>query len=70
MVGDVIQFPGKKDDGEPMDGVDLCTITINGMGQVFVWKHDYIETFEQYNWLIAKASEGISALISDKSREA
>jgi hypothetical protein len=63
----IIPFPKKPDQTEPMDPVDVCTITVNGKGEVFVWRHDYIETGEQYNWLIAKVGEGISALISDKA---
>lgn len=62
----VVQFPKKPDDKEPMDDIDICTVTIDGQGRVFVWRHDYIETREQYNWLIAKLGEATSALIADK----
>ncbi|RVG88686.1 hypothetical protein [Sinorhizobium meliloti] len=56
----------KVDDADPMDGVDVCTITITGVGDVSVWVHDYIETTEQQNWLIAKIGAAMAAVIRDK----
>lgn len=67
MAGEIIPFPSKPNDNEPMDSVDICTITITGKGDVFVWKSDYIEMPEQYNWLIAKVGEAVGGIIADKS---
>lgn len=66
-MSNVIEFtPRKPDAPEPLDGVEMCSVTINGLGDVSVWVSDYIETTEQFNWLIAKIGAAMSSVISSK----
>jgi hypothetical protein len=65
-MSNVLAFP-KKDDKDPWDDEVMCTVTVNGKGEVeLILNVERIETAAQYNWLIAKVSEAVSRLIDHK----
>jgi hypothetical protein len=63
-MSNIVDLNSRRDPGEPMDDVTVCTISVTGKGDVSLWLNDYIETPEQFNWLITKvvaAASGINA---------
>lgn len=67
MAGEVIPFPTRG--GEPTDDEIMCTISVNGKGDVELVVNAWaIETAEQHNWLVAKIAEA-SARVIDRKQE-
>lgn len=64
----IVSFPKKPDSADPMDSETMLTLSINGKGEGEIWIADYIETVEQYNWLIAKIVDVSGDLIAAKNR--
>lgn len=65
----VVSFPGKGN-SDPWDDECMCTIEINGKGDVsLVLNVARIETVEQHNWLVAKVSEAITRIIDHKNEQ-
>lgn len=66
-MADILPFPAKPDGKEPMDDVTVCTITVTGKGDVSLWLNDYLETPEQFNWLVAKIVGAASSVNGEKA---
>jgi len=68
MTARILAFPAKKDGPDPLDDETMCTLSINGRGDIeLLLNVDRIETVEQYNWLIAKIVDASSRLIDRKN---
>lgn len=66
-MSNILAFPAKDKD-DALDDVTMCTLEINGKGDVdLIVNAENIETAEQHNWLIAKIGEAISRLIDRKN---
>ncbi|QIG76698.1 hypothetical protein EVC28_074 [Rhizobium phage RHph_I1_23] len=66
-MSNILSFPAKKE-GDPLDDATMCTITINGRGDIELMLNvDAVETVEQHNWLIAKIVDASSRLIDRKN---
>jgi hypothetical protein len=66
-MSNVVAFPAKPDGKEPEDDWEICKIVITGKGDGSLWIHNYIETVEQYNWLIAKITAVAASVIEEKN---
>lgn len=65
-MSNIIDLNDRRGTSEPMDDVTVCTITVTGKGDVSLWLNDYIETPEQFNWLIAKIVAAASNINATK----
>lgn len=61
----VIDFK-KPNDSEPYDNIPICEVVVYGDGRVWVRVDDYVETVDQFNWLVTKTSEGLADILRRK----
>lgn len=52
---------------DPSDDRVMCEIVVYADGETTCWLADYMETVDQFNWLLAKLAAGSSAVLDAKA---